>query len=139
MLGPWVLCTMHSGQSAPILVVPSSYQTPIPMQAIPSPYGSPHHLQAFRNDIMEATNGIGVDLVFNSPSGELLHSSWECVAPYGAMVGTGKRDLIGRGQLVFSPYSTPYYSQASSSPWDGGEYVDEKGGEAGEGEDGEEA
>ena len=34
--------------------------------------------------IMDATNGSGVDLVLNSLSGELLSTSWKCVAPDGA-------------------------------------------------------
>lgn len=58
----------------------------------------------FLDDIMEATNGVGVDLVLNSLSGELLHSSWKCVAPYGAMVEIGKRDMIGRGRLDLAPF-----------------------------------
>ena len=58
----------------------------------------------FLNDIMEATSGVGVDLVLNSLSGELLHSSWKCVAPYGAMVEIGKRDMIGRGRLDLAPF-----------------------------------
>ena len=59
---------------------------------------------SFQDDILEATNGIGVDLVLNSLSGELLHSSWKCVTPYGAMVEIGKRDMIGRGQLALAPF-----------------------------------
>ena len=53
---------------------------------------------------MEATNGVGVDLVLNSLSGELLHSSWKCVAPCGAMVEIGKRDMVGRGRLDLAPF-----------------------------------
>ena len=49
---------------------------------------------------MKATQGKGVDLVLNSLSGELLHASWKCVAPFGKMVEIGKRDLIGRGALA---------------------------------------
>ncbi len=59
---------------------------------------------SFLGDIMEATNGMGVDLVLNSLSGELLHTSWKCVAPYGAMVEIGKRDMVGRGQLALAPF-----------------------------------
>ena len=53
---------------------------------------------------MEATGDVGVDLVLNSLSGDLLHTSWKCVAPYGAMVEIGKRDLMGRGQLEMAPF-----------------------------------
>ena len=47
---------------------------------------------SFLKGIMDATNGSGVDLVLNSLSGELLSTSWNCVAPDGAMVEIGKRD-----------------------------------------------
>jgi NADPH:quinone reductase-like Zn-dependent oxidoreductase len=47
---------------------------------------------SFLKDVMDATNGSGVDLVLNSLSGELLSASWKCVAPDGAMVEIGKRD-----------------------------------------------
>ncbi|KAM0256221.1 hypothetical protein ACHAQJ_005092 [Trichoderma viride] len=54
---------------------------------------------SFYSDLMVATNGQGADLVLNSLSGELLHTSWKCVAPFGKMLEIGKRDFIGRGQL----------------------------------------
>ncbi|KAL7934550.1 putative polyketide synthase [Trichoderma chlorosporum] len=54
---------------------------------------------SFYSELMAATNGRGADLVLNSLSGELLHTSWECVAPFGKMLEIGKRDFIGRGQL----------------------------------------
>lgn len=47
---------------------------------------------SFLPGIMEATNGLGVDLVLNTLSGELLSTSWKCVAADGAMVELGKRD-----------------------------------------------
>jgi NADPH:quinone reductase and related Zn-dependent oxidoreductases len=55
---------------------------------------------SFLDGVMTATNGRGVDLVLNSLSGELLHTSWKCVAPFGAMVEIGKRDMVGRGKLA---------------------------------------
>lgn len=59
---------------------------------------------SFLYDIMQATDGRGVDMVLNSLSGELLHASWQCVAKYGKMMEIGKRDLIGRGQLTLDPF-----------------------------------
>ncbi|KAL6825085.1 putative polyketide synthase [Trichoderma camerunense] len=61
---------------------------------------------SFYGNLMAVTNGQGADLVLNSLSGELLHTSWKCVAPFGKMLEIGKRDFIGRGQLgmeVFEP------------------------------------
>lgn len=54
---------------------------------------------SFLSGIKKATDGRGVDLVLNSLSGELLHTSWQCVAEYGKMVEIGKRDFIGRAKL----------------------------------------
>ncbi|KAL8721427.1 MAG: hypothetical protein Q9225_001902 [Loekoesia sp. 1 TL-2023] len=54
---------------------------------------------SFLADIKRETNGRGVDVVLNSLSGELLHTSWKCVAEYGKMLEIGKRDFIGRGTL----------------------------------------
>ncbi|KAG4273107.1 acetyltransferase [Fusarium proliferatum] len=54
---------------------------------------------SFLYDIRAATKGRGVDLVLNSLSGELLHASWQCVAPYGKMLEIGKRDFIGKARL----------------------------------------
>ncbi|PYI11208.1 putative polyketide synthase [Aspergillus sclerotiicarbonarius CBS 121057] len=60
--------------------------------------------ESFLHDIMTATNGIGVDAVLNSSSGELLHASWKCVAPNGCMLEIGKRDLVNRGLLDMSQF-----------------------------------
>ena len=53
---------------------------------------------------MQATGGKGVDIVLNSLSGELLHASWQCVAPFGKMIEIGKRDLRGHAQLRMDPF-----------------------------------
>ncbi|KAL2862212.1 polyketide synthase dehydratase-domain-containing protein [Aspergillus lucknowensis] len=49
---------------------------------------------SFLPDLMDATNGRGVDVVLNSLSGNLLHASWECVAAHGKMIELGKRGLL---------------------------------------------
>lgn len=53
---------------------------------------------------MRETNGEGVDLALNSLSGELLHATWRCIAPFGKMVEIGKRDLVGSGKLDMSTF-----------------------------------
>lgn len=55
---------------------------------------------SFVNDVLSATNGKGIDVVLNSLSGELLHATWQCVAPGGCMLEIGKRDFLGRAQLA---------------------------------------
>ena len=48
---------------------------------------------------MRKTKGRGVDLVLNSLSGELLHTSWKRVAEFGKLIELGKRDIVGFGIL----------------------------------------
>lgn len=59
---------------------------------------------SFVEGVMRETQRKGVDLVLNSLSGELLHATWLCVAPFGKMVEIGKRDLIGFGKLDMSVF-----------------------------------
>ncbi|PKX95178.1 putative polyketide synthase [Aspergillus novofumigatus IBT 16806] len=54
---------------------------------------------SFLPDVMRMTGNRGVDIVLNSLSGELLHASWKCVAPFGKMIELGKRDFLGHGRL----------------------------------------
>ncbi|GBF65175.1 highly reducing polyketide synthase [Trichophyton mentagrophytes] len=57
----------------------------------------------FLPGIMRETGGRGVDVVLNSLSGKLLHTSWQCVAPFGKMVELGKRDFLSNGRLDMAP------------------------------------
>ncbi|KAL9618288.1 MAG: hypothetical protein Q9160_006999 [Pyrenula sp. 1 TL-2023] len=59
---------------------------------------------SFYDDLMAATDGVGVDCVLNSVSGELLHTTWDCVASNGCMVEIGKRDMIGRAQIALDKF-----------------------------------
>lgn len=59
---------------------------------------------SFAEDLMRETNGRGVDLALNSLSGELLHTTWHCVAEFGKMVDLGKRDFLEGGQLDMEPF-----------------------------------
>ncbi|PYH95483.1 polyketide synthase [Aspergillus ellipticus CBS 707.79] len=54
---------------------------------------------SFRDGVMNATRGRGVDIVLNSLAGELLHASWNCVAAMGKMIEIGKRDMLEHGKL----------------------------------------
>ncbi|KAF6823452.1 polyketide synthase [Colletotrichum plurivorum] len=59
---------------------------------------------SFVDGIKKATGGRGVDVVLNSLSGELLHASWECVAPCGTFVELGKRDTLAGGKLLMAAF-----------------------------------
>lgn len=54
---------------------------------------------SFVEGVFRETSGVGIDVVLNSLSGELLHATWRCVAEFGKMVEIGKRDLLGSGKL----------------------------------------
>jgi len=60
--------------------------------------------ESFYEGIMRETNDSGVDVVLNSLSGSLLHTSWKCVAPFGMLVEIGKRDLLEHGKLDMNPF-----------------------------------
>ncbi|KAL0940537.1 Lovastatin diketide synthase LovF 14 [Colletotrichum truncatum] len=59
---------------------------------------------SFLGGVMRETEGRGVDLVLNSLSGDLLHASWKCVAPFGMLVELGKRDIAASGKLDMLPF-----------------------------------
>ncbi|KAH0438713.1 polyketide synthase [Colletotrichum camelliae] len=58
----------------------------------------------FVEGVKAVTGGRGVDVVLNSLSGELLHASWECVAPHGTFVELGKRDTLAGGRLSMAAF-----------------------------------
>lgn len=59
----------------------------------------------FAAQLMEATNGEGVDVIINSLTGDLLEESWGCIRDGGTMVELGKRDIIERNYLPMEPFS----------------------------------
>ncbi|KPI35158.1 Lovastatin diketide synthase LovF [Cyphellophora attinorum] len=60
---------------------------------------------SFKDDLLRATNGRGVDVVLNSLSGELLDASWDCLAEFGLMLELGKRDMQDGGALRMANFS----------------------------------
>lgn len=42
--------------------------------------------------------------MLNFLGGDLLHTSWKCVAPFGKMIELGKRDLAEFGKLEMQPF-----------------------------------
>jgi NADPH:quinone reductase-like Zn-dependent oxidoreductase len=59
---------------------------------------------SFVADVLDATNGRGVDVIVNSLVGDLLHASWGCLTPFGRFVEIGKRDLADAGRLDMSQF-----------------------------------
>ncbi|KAH8658158.1 KR domain-containing protein [Xylariales sp. PMI_506] len=95
MIGAEIYCTVSSEEKT---------------QFLESTFGIPRSRIFYSRDtsflpaLMAATNNCGVDVVLNSLSGELLHTSWECVAEFGKMIEIGKRDLLGNGRLALNPF-----------------------------------
>ena len=59
---------------------------------------------SFAQQVLDITNGEGVDVALNSLAGEQLHATWECMAPFGKFVEIGKRDITSNMNLGMSPF-----------------------------------
>ncbi|KAL0766533.1 hypothetical protein CaCOL14_010978 [Colletotrichum acutatum] len=59
---------------------------------------------SFVEGVKAVTDGRGVDVVLNSLSGELLHASWDCVAPRGTFIELGKKDTLAGGKLAMAAF-----------------------------------
>ncbi|CAG2166260.1 unnamed protein product, partial [Oppiella nova] len=53
----------------------------------------------FKNQVLELTNGKGVDIVINSLAGEKLDASYECLANCGRFIEIGKFDMLQNKKL----------------------------------------
>jgi acyl transferase domain-containing protein/NADPH:quinone reductase-like Zn-dependent oxidoreductase len=60
--------------------------------------------KSFFRGIMHETKGVGVDLVLNSLSGDLLHESWNCVAKFGTMIELSVKDINSGSRLDMLPF-----------------------------------
>ncbi|KAK9793601.1 hypothetical protein SCARD494_06185 [Seiridium cardinale] len=64
---------------------------------------SSRHL-AFAQEVIDRTEGRGVDVVLNSLSGRALTETWRCMAPLGRFIEIGKRDIDAFRSLPMSPF-----------------------------------
>ncbi|KAL4899855.1 hypothetical protein BDW74DRAFT_188874 [Aspergillus multicolor] len=76
---------------------------------------------SFYADLMRETDGRGADIVLSSLSGELLRTSWKCVAPGGAMYDISRRDVLADAMLPMKHF----VGRRSFVTVDLGEYMDE--------------
>jgi len=58
----------------------------------------------FAKQILQATNGKGIDVILNSLVGDLLDESWRIVADGGCLVEIGKKDIVDRNYLSMEPF-----------------------------------
>ena len=74
-----------------------------------SALGVPHVMDsrtlAFASEIMERTDGYGVDVVLNSLGGEAIQKSLALLAAGGRFVEMGKRDIYENSKLGLQPFS----------------------------------
>lgn len=59
---------------------------------------------SFVQGVMRMTNGVGVDVVLNSLSGEALRQTWTCIAPFGTFIEIGMKDILGNTRLDMRPF-----------------------------------
>nr|P0CU84.1 RecName: Full=Highly reducing polyketide synthase apmlA; Short=HRPKS apmlA; AltName: Full=Phaeospelide A biosynthesis cluster protein apmlA [Arthrinium phaeospermum]BBJ21455.1 highly reducing polyketide synthase [Arthrinium phaeospermum] len=59
----------------------------------------------FEHQIMRLTGGLGVDVILNSLTGDLLEASWNIIAHGGTMVEIGKKDIMEHSRLSMEPFS----------------------------------
>ena len=59
---------------------------------------------SFQLELMAMTKQKGVDVVLNSTAGEILHQSWQCLAPLGRFIEIGKRDLVQNSNLEMGKF-----------------------------------
>ena len=60
---------------------------------------------SFAPELMAATDGKGVDVIYNSLSGPQLKASWECLARFGRFIEIGKIDLENARRLEMSTFT----------------------------------
>ncbi|KAF2119266.1 hypothetical protein BDV96DRAFT_596010 [Lophiotrema nucula] len=58
----------------------------------------------FGQQILDATNDEGVDVIINSLTGDLLEESWRIIREGGTMVELGKKDMLDRNSLSMAPF-----------------------------------
>lgn len=53
---------------------------------------------------MKQTGQDGVDVILSSMSGDLLHTAWRCLRPFGCFIDLRALDCIEGGQLEMKPF-----------------------------------
>lgn len=60
---------------------------------------------SFRDEVLAATGGEGVDVVLNSLAGEFVQASLDVLRPYGRFLEIGKRDIYQNTRIGLLPFS----------------------------------
>ncbi|KAI9711036.1 MAG: polyketide synthase [Bogoriella megaspora] len=72
--------------------------------AVPESHVFSSRTTDFGAGIRRLTSNVGVDVVLNSLSGDVLQASWECVASLGTFVEVGKTDIYRHTKLNMGPF-----------------------------------
>ncbi|KAI2603712.1 hypothetical protein GGR54DRAFT_644565 [Hypoxylon sp. NC1633] len=59
----------------------------------------------FVQGVKRITKGLGVQVVLNSLTGELLRQTWHCIAPFGRFIETGMKDIRSNTGLDMVPFA----------------------------------
>ncbi|KAF3910969.1 hypothetical protein AA313_de0200827 [Arthrobotrys entomopaga] len=95
-LGSTVFATVSTNEKRELLMT----QYGIPSEHILNSRDS----ESVINEVKRQTGGHGVDVVFNSLSGDMLFNSWDCIAPFGRFVEIGKKDIQAGNQLPMAQF-----------------------------------
>ena len=72
-------------------------------RGVTAAFNSRSHAE-FGRGVLEATRGVGVDVVLNSLAGEALTASLELLKPFGRLVELGKRDAYEGTAISLAPF-----------------------------------
>jgi len=96
------IAAIQLAQAAGVHVIATA-GTPKKRAFLRETYGIEHvfdsRSNSFFNDVINATNGRGVDLVLNSLTGRQITQGLKCLAPYGRFIELGKTDVYGNTAL----------------------------------------
>ena len=81
----------------------------------------------FAGEIMDRTDGKGMDIVLNTLSGLAMTASLSVLAPHGRFIEIGKTDILGRGSVDLNLFD----HNRSYHPIDLAQYIEEKPDRAG--------
>ncbi|KAI1376577.1 hypothetical protein F4677DRAFT_418954 [Hypoxylon crocopeplum] len=59
----------------------------------------------FVQGVKRITNGVGVQVILNSLTGELLRQTWHCIAPFGRFIELGMKDIRSNTGLDMVPFA----------------------------------
>jgi NADPH:quinone reductase-like Zn-dependent oxidoreductase len=73
---------------------------------IPENHIFPSRTPGFRDAILAATSGKGVDVIVNSLGGDLLAETWGLAAPFGLFIEISKKDAFHNNYLPMRPFDS---------------------------------